>query len=162
MTLVLDAVGALRLRANRRWWEIQAAVPFQSHRHTLHHTDDLQFLKGRTHTFKRQAQTPSPLPGSRLYLCAFVPIQPEADAEALPGTLFGRRGSDSEDLVTPRRDQAAARHDRHGFGQGGFRAAVQAESKWKVPTVLDDCCTVGQNTEGWKHLGREKHRVHGA
>lgn len=107
--------------------------------------------------FKGQGHTPSPLPSSRLYLGAFAPIQPEAEAEALPGTLFGRRGSDSEDLVTAGRDQAAARHDRHGFGQGGVRAAVQAEGKRKVPTVLDDCCAVGQNTEGWKHLGREKH-----
>lgn len=59
--------------------------------------------------------------------------------------------------MTPGGDQAAARHDRHGFSQGGVRAAVQTESERKVPAVLDDCCAVGQNSEGWKHLGREKH-----
>lgn len=60
--------------------------------------------------------------------------------------------------MRPGRDQAAARHHRQGFGKVGVRAAIQAESERKVSTVLDDCSAVGQDTEGRKHLGREKHR----
>lgn len=160
MTQVLDEVRALRLRANRSWRKIQAAVAFQSYRHSLHNADDFQFLRRteRKHTpSTERAQTLSPLPTLRSYLCAFGSIHPESDVEALPGTLFGRSGSDRDDLVTPGWDQAAARHHRQGFSQVAVHTTVQAESERKVPTVMDDGSAVGQNTEGWKHLGRENH-----